>query len=173
MPPRETRSRHYGSTPVGDGERELLPKTHQYRSAHDGDRVIGRPWHLYLYSPTSEHARVPLPYGETFQFTLHTYRSDVSSTCSGKKPKESIVVSVRLTASESYRLEELCDDTGRSMSQLVRDAIAVYPGTDKSDSNVFGVTLLIPKGSLSPSAQGDHQPILLFHDVRFNRLEPG
>lgn len=66
----------------------------------------------------------------------------------GKKPKESVVVSVRLTASEFYRLEKLCDETGKSMSQLVRDAVAVYPGADKSGANVFGMTLFDSEGTL-------------------------
>ena len=73
---------------------------------------------------------------------------NVTRLATGKKPKESIVVSVRLTASEFYRLEKLCEDTGRSMSQLVRDAVADYPGTAKLDSNVFGVTLFDSEGTI-------------------------
>ena len=44
----------------------------------------------------------------------------------GKKPKDSVVVSVRLTPEEFYRLEQWCEDSGKSMSQLVRDAISLH-----------------------------------------------
>ena len=53
---------------------------------------------------------------------------DVTDWALGGRSKESVVVSIRITAQEFYRLDKLCDETEKSMSQLARDAIAIYCG---------------------------------------------
>ena len=72
---------------------------------------------------------------------------NITELARGKKSKESVVVSVRLTAEEFYRLEKLCENADKSMSQLVRDALAAYQGSGQAPSNAFGVTLFDSEGT--------------------------
>ena len=84
---------------------------------------------------------------------------NITDLARGKKPKESVVVSVRLTAQEFYRLDKLCNATDKSMSQLVRDALAAYHVPDARGSSVFGVTVLNSEGtavSVGPRESTSH-----------------
>ena len=76
---------------------------------------------------------------------------NITELVKGKKPKESVVVSVRLTADEFYRLEKLCENADKSMSQVVRDALAAYQGSDQelsqAPSSAFGIALFDSEGT--------------------------
>lgn len=72
---------------------------------------------------------------------------NITELAKGNKPKESVVVSVRLPAEEFYRLEKLCENADKSMSQVVRDALAVYRGSTQAPSTLFGITLFDSEGT--------------------------
>lgn len=55
---------------------------------------------------------------------------DVTDIAKSNTPKDSAVVSVRLPVSEVARLERISNSTGKSMSQIVREAVAAYEVID-------------------------------------------
>ena len=88
---------------------------------------------------------------------------EVTDVALGKRGKETVVVSVRLTASEFSRIEKLCNETGKSMSQTIRDALAAYQVIDNWSPATFSMTMLNsegvsvsvgPRDTTSPSCYG-------------------
>ena len=51
---------------------------------------------------------------------------DVTNSARSKTARDTAVVSVRLPVEDVARLERLCHQTGKSMSQIVREAIHGY-----------------------------------------------
>ena len=52
---------------------------------------------------------------------------DVTEKFRGVKPKESVVLSVRMsTRRNEIRLEALCKETGKTVAQVVRESVANY-----------------------------------------------
>ena len=89
---------------------------------------------------------------------------DVTDVALGKRRKETVVVSVRLTAEEFSRVERICDKTGRSMSQTIRDALTAYQGNGLGPASMFsmmmfnseGVSVSVgPREITSPSCYGE------------------
>lgn len=72
---------------------------------------------------------------------------EITDVALGKKTKETVVVSVRLTAEEFSRLEKMCEDSGKSMSQLVREAISAYEGSTDIFSGIYNVTMFDSEGA--------------------------
>ncbi len=71
-----------GGTTIGDGERELLPGNYAYVAPTGDDRVeekrcfVGTNYVDNLNGP-NEWNETPMPYGEPFSFTFHTYHGKV------------------------------------------------------------------------------------------------
>lgn len=76
----------------------------------------------------------------------YTLGDEITEAALGKRGKETVVVSVRLTAGEFARIEKICSETGRSMSQTIRDALAAYQGTESWSPSLFRMTLLNSEG---------------------------
>ena len=76
----------------------------------------------------------------------YTLGEDVTQYALSKKSRDSVVVSVRLSAQDFNRLEKICIDTGKSMSQVVREAVAAYSGPEKPGSRDFKVSMKTSEG---------------------------
>ena len=51
---------------------------------------------------------------------------EVTELAQSKKQQDTVVVSVRVSQNEFKRLEEMANQKGKSMSQIVRDAVSAY-----------------------------------------------
>ena len=80
------------TTVIGTEERQLLPGVYKYRTRDGGNRVTERRCYLTLNMGSDDESRVPLIYGQPFQFTLLSYHNAVrlseiagtsSSNCRG------------------------------------------------------------------------------------------
>ena len=83
---------HGAPTVIGTEERQLLPGVYEYRTENGGNRVTDRQCYLILNWDSDDESRVPLIYGQPFQFTLLSYHNAVElyeigdgwrSTCGG------------------------------------------------------------------------------------------
>ena len=72
---------------------------------------------------------------------------EITDVALGKRAKETVVVSVRLTSEEFSRLEKLCEQAGKSMSQLVREAISAYEGLSGQSSGVYSFAMFDSEGA--------------------------
>jgi hypothetical protein len=81
-------------------------------------------------------------YGEEY-----TLGEEITKEALGRKTRDTVVVSVRLTSKEFSRLEGMCEETGKSMSQIVRDAIATYHAGNTLPPSVFWMTMRHSDGS--------------------------
>ena len=78
---------------VGSGQGELLPGTYKYRAKSGDDRVETRNtrngcslWVNYELDRGTHGTNTPMPYGQPFEFTFHTYHEHVflaGSSCGG------------------------------------------------------------------------------------------
>ena len=81
---------------VGSGQGELLPGTYKYRAKSGDDRVETRNtrnssngcslWVNYEFDLGTHGTNTPMPYGQPFEFTFHTYHEHVflaGSSCGG------------------------------------------------------------------------------------------
>ena len=60
----------------------------------------------------------------------NTLGENITQIALGKKAKDTVVVSVRLSVEDFSRLEKICIQTDMSMSQVVREAVAAYSGPE-------------------------------------------
>lgn len=77
----------------------------------------------------------------------YTLGQDVTAIASSKGPK-SIVVSVRLPVDEFARLEKLCSASGKSLSQVVRDAVAAHHETETKHTRKVTITMVSSGGNV-------------------------
>lgn len=77
----------------------------------------------------------------------YTLGQDVTAIAASKGPK-SVVVSVRLSIDEFDRLDQLCTASGKSMSQVVRDAVEAYRETETKHTHKFTMTMVGFGGNL-------------------------
>lgn len=71
---------------------------------------------------------------------------DVTGYASGKKPKDSVVVSVRLSMDDFSRLEKICAETDLSISQVVRKALSAYAVPERGEGQAFRVNMQTSEG---------------------------
>ena len=80
----------------------------------------------------------------------YTLGQDVTEIALGKQPKETTVVSVRLPVADFMRLEKISSGSGKSISQVVREAIKTYeephPGLHQP-SMMFGMSIQTTGGA--------------------------
>ena len=76
----------------------------------------------------------------------YTLGENVTRHALSKGGRDSVVVSVRLSAEDFSRLEKICADAGMSMSQVVRDAVAAYTGPEKQSHQSFKVNMQTSEG---------------------------
>ena len=74
-----------------------------------------------------------------------------------KKPRETVVVSVRLPITDFKRLDKVINDSGKSLSQVVREAIALYTeqSTNRLSPPQFGMSLQPSEGGAFSVGQVD------------------
>jgi hypothetical protein len=75
------------------------------------------------------------------EYSEYELGEEVTQLAKGKGAKNTTVVSVRLSVEEVARLEGWSQQTGKSISDIVRDAISNYTPSNESDSPVvlFGI----------------------------------
>lgn len=71
---------------------------------------------------------------------------NVTRLALGKKVRDSVVVSVRLSLEDFARLERICAETDKSMSQVVREAVSAYSGSDNRHGQSFKVNMRTSEG---------------------------
>lgn len=72
--------------------------------------------------PTASRDRVPPE--QAAAFDEYVLGKDVTPIAAGGEKKPTAVVSVRMTSSEIARLERIGRESGQTVSQVIRDAIA-------------------------------------------------
>ena len=78
----------------------------------------------------------------------YTLGQEVTEIALGKKAKETVVVSVRLPVDEFARLEKLSESLGKSMSQIIRDAVAAYQVPGHSTMMEFMMNMSDSQGNI-------------------------
>ena len=90
---------------------------------------------------------------------------EVTEMALGKRSKETVVVSVRLPVDEFARLEKLSESSGKSMSQIVRNAVAAYQAPNPSPVMEFMMNMSDSQGiifAIGPVeyTSSSHHPII-------------
>ena len=76
----------------------------------------------------------------------YTLGENVTRYALGKKVRDTAVVSVRLSLEDFSRLERICIETGMSMSQVIREAVADYSGPEKQAGQGFKMNMQTSDG---------------------------
>ena len=76
----------------------------------------------------------------------YTLGENVTRYALSKGVRDTVVVSVRLSVEDFTRLERICVQTGMSMSQVVRNAVAAYSGPEEPLDQSFKVNMQTSEG---------------------------
>ena len=77
----------------------------------------------------------------------YTLGQEVTEIALGKKPRETTVVSVRLPVADVARLERISSESGKSMSQVIRDAIEAYKEPQARLPQLFRMNIQTSEGA--------------------------
>ena len=76
----------------------------------------------------------------------YTLGREVTEIALGKKLRETVVVSVRLPLEDFARLEKISSESGKSMSQVIRETVAAYQEPKALPVPVFRMNILNSTG---------------------------
>lgn len=75
--------------------------------------------------------------------------ADVTAQAKAEGKRETVVLSVRVSADEFRRLDALAQVTGKSVSQLAREALSSYSPAPSGSQATYSVTFAFPSETTS------------------------
>jgi predicted DNA-binding protein len=80
---------------------------------------------------------------------------EVTAIAKGRGAKATTVVSVRFAVDEVIRLEQISQQTGKSVSDIIREAVSSYMPSEDSFENNGGMTIQVGYSDGSSCSVGD------------------